>query len=162
MQKQIPAQYKLEWHMLHTDCIALAKKIAKQYDIIMAISRGGLVVARILSDILDLPISHITIASYTDIQQHTEPVITEAPLKMYRGQHVLIVDEISDSGKTFERAISYLKQFPIASVDTASPYIKPKTIHKPTYWLKTINTWSVFPYEIEETKRLMQKSAKKK
>lgn len=144
---------KLTWQGLEKDCIDLAKKIKEtKIDEIISISRGGMVASRILSDLLDLPISHIAIESYADLQQIQEPVVTQVSPREFKGETILLVDEVSDTGKTFERALSYLQTLPIAKVYTASPYIKPHTIFTPNFYVKNLDTWIVFPYDIRETK----------
>ena len=149
---------KLSWQDIERDCIALAQTIpADSIDTIVAISRGGLVFARILSDLLKKPISHITITSYDDLQKTREPFIDETPSKMFRGESILIVDEICDTGKTFVRAKSYFENFPLRAIFTATPYLKPRATFIPNFWVKKIDGWIVFPYELRETAEAIQK-----
>lgn len=144
---------RITWEQLEKDCITLAKEIpAKEIHEIVSISRGGMVVSRILSDILDLPISHIAIESYADLQQAKEPIVTQVSPREFKGETVLLVDELADSGKTFLRGISYLQSLPIEKVYTAAPYIKSHTVYKPDYYLQTLDSWIIFPYELRETK----------
>ena len=121
-------------------------------DEIISISRGGMVASRILSDLLDLPISHIAIESYADMKQTQEPIVTQVSPREFKGETILLVDEVSDSGKTYIRAMSYLKTLPISKVYTASPYIKPHTKFVPDFYAKSLDKWIVFPYDIRETK----------
>lgn len=143
---------KLSWQDLEKDCIDLAKKIKDiKIDEIISISRGGMVVSRILSDLLDLPISHIAIESYADLQQIKEPVVTQVSPREFKGETILLVDELSDSGKTFERGLSYLQELPITKVYTAAPYYKSHTTHTPDFSVRKIDGWIIFPYELQET-----------
>jgi len=49
--------YKVSWEQYEKDCFVLSRKIKHiKFDKIVAISRGGLVAARIFSDLLDLSI----------------------------------------------------------------------------------------------------------
>ncbi len=144
---------KLSWQDLEKDCIELAQKIKDvQIDEIISISRGGMVASRILSDLLDLPISHIAIESYADMQQIKEPVVTQVSTREFKGEKILLVDEISDTGKTYVRALSYLATLSITKVYTAAPYIKPHTKFVPDFWTKSFDSWVVFPYDIRETR----------
>lgn len=144
---------KLSWQDLEKDTIDLAQKIKnKKIDEIISISRGGMVVSRILSDLLNLPISHIAIESYADMKQTQEPMVTQVSSRAFKGETILLVDEVSDTGKTYIRATSYLENLPIKKVYTASPYIKPHTKHVPDFWVKSLDSWIVFPYDIRETK----------
>jgi len=128
-----------------------------EVDTIVAISRGGLVVSRILSDFLNKPISSITITSYENLDKVKEPFIDETPSKLFKHESILIVDEVSDTGKTFERATNYFKNFPVKHIYTAAPYIKPKTQFTPNFWVKKLDAWIVFPYEVRETAEAFQK-----
>lgn len=158
---------KISWQKLEKDCIALAHKInGTKIDEIISISRGGNVVSRLLSDLLNLPISHITIESYADLSQVKEPIVTQISPREFKGENILLIDELSDSGKTFLRGLSYLKELPISNVYTASPYYKPHTKYIPDFWVEEIDGWIILPYEIRETQEAFAKefgkNAKKK
>jgi len=148
--------YKISWVKYEKDCLNLAKKVMSspaggQIKKIVAISRGGLVAARILSDLLSLPISHIAIASYQNLKQEKEPVITETPNHIFADEKILIVDEVCDTGKTFKRAIKYFKHFTNCQIYTLSLYLKPKSKYVPHYWTEKTDRWIIFPYEVRET-----------
>jgi len=80
--------YKVSWEELEEDCLQLAKKLkGYKFDRILCISRGGLVWARMFSDLLDnLPISHLTIISYKTIHQQEDVKITELPTKDFKNE----------------------------------------------------------------------------
>ena len=62
----------LSWQHFHKDTFALAKKIEdskQKIDLIVAIARGGMTVAQILSDFLSLPVATFTMSSYKDLFQ---------------------------------------------------------------------------------------------
>ena len=144
--------HKISWGEYHKACIDLAKQVKKlKIDKIVAISRGGLVAARILSDLLNIPISHITIDSYQSTKQKKYLTITEVPSGNFNGQTILIVDDVSDTGRTFKRAISYFKNFRVKKIYTLATHIKSKTTHIPHFWAQKIDTWVIFPYEVRET-----------
>lgn len=142
---------RITWTQLEKDTLALAKKIrGTKIDEIISISRGGMVPSRIISDVLKLPISHIAIESYSAMKQEKEPVVTQVSPRKFKGETILLVDEVSDTGKTFERALFYLATLPINKVYTASPYIKPHTKFIPDFWVKNLDTWILFPYELRD------------
>lgn len=150
----------ISWSDFHVSAFSLAQKIQKDnenFDIIIAISRGGLVLARILSDFLNLPIYNIAIESYTDINKHKEPQVTQEIESVdLHDKKILLVDEICDSGKTFERGVLYLKSV-MADRDlalqlkTACLILKSHSSFCPDFYEKVIDKWVVFPYEIRET-----------
>jgi len=149
---------KLSWEQLEKDCIKLSQKIEKEkIDEIISISRGGMVMARILSDLLSLPISHISITSYQGMQQTKEPVIVDFPTKDYARKAILLVDDVSDTGKTLGKAVVHLKTLPIKKIYTASVYIKPHTTFIPDFWQENIDAWIIFPYDLKETKESFTK-----
>ena len=146
--------YKLNWKDLYYDSLTLGKEIKSrklEIDRIVSIARGGLVVARILSDYLKLPISNIVISSYKDMRQIKNPQVLEFSSSMYKNESILLVDEVSDTGTTFVRAKSFLEHFPLEKIYTCAPYIKPKTEFIPDFWLKKIDGWIIFPYDLVET-----------
>ncbi len=154
---------KVTWNDFEDDCIELSKKI-KDIKIhkIIAISRGGLVASRILSDLLTIKISHISISSYKNLRQEKEPSISDVPNENLEGKILLIVDDVSDSGKTLKRAIKYFKDLSVKTIYTAVPYIKPHTIQIPDFWVKKTKSWIIFPYEIKETAKAFVKIFKTK
>lgn len=146
--------HRLSWNDFHRDCIELYKKKVKgtPIDLIISITRGGNIVSRIFSDLLGtIPISNITMTSYHDMKKLTRPIITEEPTRDFRNKTILIVDEVSDTGATFEVAVPYFKKKKPKKIFTLSPYIKPKTTFVPDFWQKSIDAWIVFPYDIRET-----------
>lgn len=146
--------HKVSWEQFERDCIKLAGMLkGKKIDKIVAISRGGLVAARILSDLLSVPISHITISSYQNLRQEKEPFIDETPSKTFSHEAILLVDEICDTGKTFERALSYFRNFTVKKIYSLAPYTKSHASYEPDFFVHMIDAWIIFPYEIAETKK---------
>lgn len=142
---------KISWKTYEKDCIKLAKKLKGQkIDLIVAISRGGLVIARIFSDLLNISVSHITIVSYRDFKQK-KIKITETPNRMFNNHRILLVDEIADSGTTFKHAKEYFDKFNNCKIQTLALYIKSHTSPLPDFWAKKIDSWIIYPYEINET-----------
>jgi len=146
--------YRMSWEELEKNCLALYKKIRKQkYDRILCISRGGLVWARMFSDLFDnLPISHLTAVSYTGIHSRKDVKITELPNhESIKNQRLLVIDEIADQGKTFTAIAKALKTMGVHDFTTMAPIIRSFTNPKPDIYLKVIDDWVIFPYEIKET-----------
>jgi uncharacterized protein len=121
-----------------------------KYDEIVAISRGGLTLGHMLSDFLQLPVSTFAIQSYSDIQTQGTMKITQELGKSIEGKRVLLVDDVSDSGKTFERASAYLEAYKPAEVTTVAMFLKPKSVFTPDYSIERTDHWIIFPYEPTE------------
>jgi uncharacterized protein len=144
----------LTWDELQNQCFKLVKRIKNQnlkLDRIVCISRGGLIVARILSDFLDLPISNFTIVSYVSVGITGKPKIAEKLVVDLKNESILLVDEIVDHGTTLKCALDYLKTKKPKKIYSLAPIIKPWTKVKPDYYLVKTKKWVVYPYELKET-----------
>ncbi len=143
----------LSWNKYHLLSFKLATKLLDQkihFQEIVAISRGGLTLGHMLSDLLNIPISTFTIQSYTGIQTQGELKITNKLNKSIRGKTVLLVDDVADSGKTLIRAKKYLRTFKPLSVTSATLFYKPHSLYKPDFYIETTSKWILFPYEPRE------------
>jgi hypoxanthine phosphoribosyltransferase len=106
----------------------LVKKISssdciKDIKSIYTFMRGGLPIAVHLSHFLKVEM-------HTDEANHRLPLIPK---------ETLIVDDIADTGKTLD---GYQDLFPIATL-----FYKPRSIVKPTFYVKETSNWIVFPWE---------------
>jgi hypothetical protein len=124
-------------------------------DIIVGISRGGIVPARILSDLLEVSdIEIIQIEFYSGIAKTIcEPILKHPLQKLISGKKTLLVDDVSDSGKSLQLALTHLQQQGAAEIKTATLYTKPQSITKPDYTEKQTSRWIVFPWDAKETVR---------
>ncbi len=151
--------YSITWRQLHKDTHLLSQKIhraEKKADLIVAIARGGFTIAHMMSDFLHLPVASFTISSYKDMKQGELSDITFHVGGDLKNKTILLVDDVSDTGKTFIRGTSYLKELGAHTIITASPYTKPWTKHVPDFSIKETNKWIVFPYDVRETVEAFQ------
>lgn len=129
MSKQVIL--KISWKTYINDVQKLYKIIKSRedkFDNIIAINRGGNIIGTILSHKMRLPLKVIDKNEMVDL----------------RG-HLLIVEDISDSGKTFMNVINNLKEH--ISFKTAALYVKPDTRYFPNYYVREVSKWVVYPYE---------------
>lgn len=143
----------VDWTTYHDLARKLAASIlshSPNINQIVAISRGGLSLGHLLSDFLRIPIATFTIQSYTDIRNQGEIKITEPIKTPLRGKHIILVDDVADSGTTLKRAIKYVKGFRPASVTTVTMFYKPRSIYRPDYFALETTKWVLFPYEPTE------------
>jgi uncharacterized protein len=155
----------VSWNEYHTTAQKLAATIldhSEPLDKIVAISRGGLTLGHLLSDLLHVPISTITIQSYTDIQMQGEIRVTQKLQSPIRNQRILLVDDVSDSGKTMLRAIKYLKHLSPKKITSVTMFYKPHSVYRPDYFAKQTTKWILFPYEITEMILLISKQMHEK
>jgi len=146
----------ISWNGACDLCQRLVGKIRKagyHPDIIVAIGRGGYMPARILSDYLDLMnLTSFKIEHYHG--QHKEPAARiRYPLTVdLTGQQVLLVDDVSDSGETFELAMVHLRERGAAEVRTVVLHHKVVSRFVPDYYAKKIIKWRwlIYPWAIME------------
>jgi hypoxanthine phosphoribosyltransferase len=151
--------HSVSWKQLHSLTHTLTEKIQEkspELDLIVGIARGGLTIAHIASDFLKLPVASFTISSYKDLKQQKMSEIAYHVGGDLQHKNILLIDDVSDTGKTFVRGIKYLTELGAASITTASPFIKPWTVHMPDFYVEQVDDWIVFPYDMRETVESLQ------
>jgi len=152
--------HSVSWKQLHSLIHSLTGKIQKdnkKFDLIVGIARGGLTMAHIASDFLRLPVASFTISSYKDFQKQELSEIAFHVGGDLKGKKILLIDDVSDTGKTFIRGRKYLSDLGAASITTASPFMRVGSEYTPDYWAKqVIDEWIVFPYDMRETVEAFQ------
>jgi hypoxanthine phosphoribosyltransferase len=146
------------WNQIYEMLLSQAQKIKTQNykpDLIIAIARGGIIPSRILSDLLEMPnLSFIQIEFYTNINQTLqEPNLKQTLITNVAGKRILLIDDISDTGKSLKLAKTCLTNQGAIEIKTATLYLKPQSISTSDFYEKQTTAWVVFPWEIEETLR---------
>ena len=146
------------WNQIFSMLISQAKRIQSDCykpDIVVGIGRGGIVPARILSDLLQTnDLTTIQIEYYNDINQSKlEPIIKQCLNMDLKDKTTLLVDDISDRGNSLQVAKNLLKQNGAKEIKIATLYAKPTSITKPDYFEKQTCNWIVFPWDVKETVR---------
>ncbi len=137
----------------------LVKKIRNENfkpDVLIGIARGGLVVTRLLSDIMDnLKVAIIGVGFYKGINEtEKDPILTQELSLELADQKVLLIDDVSDTGKSFEFAVKYLKSKNLQEFKTAALHFKPQSTFKPDFFICETSKWIVYPWEYMEFTRL--------
>jgi len=162
--------FPLNWVRYSKFVDKLALKILndnQSFDKIVGISRCGLTLGHLLSDYLQKQVAILAIQSYTGIETRQKPRLLGHLSMPINKEKVLLVDGISDSGKTLTKAIDYLKKEGPRSITTATLFYKPHSIFRPDYYVKETSDWILFPYEATEwilafTKSMLKEGKKKK
>ena len=146
----------LSWGQVYDLLLNLAEDILKSEfrpDIIVGVSRGGWIPARILSDLLETPkLANVTAEFYVGINETIhEPAITQPLSLPVMGRKVLIVDDLVDTGKSLNLVNLHLENQGASEVRIATIYFKPWSITIPDYFEKETRNWIVFPWELKET-----------
>lgn len=154
------------WDYIYGLCIKVADKVKhSKYkpDLIVAISRGGWVPGRVLSDILEnMKIATIRAEYYEDIYKtRSKPEITQ-PLPIDIGRkRILLVDDIADSGHSLKLVREHLLELGAKDVKVCTLYTKPWSVVVPDFSPRKTDAWVCFPHEIFETMRKIHVRLKK-
>jgi len=118
-------------------------------DVIVAVARGGLVLAGAISYALDTKMcGSINVEFYTGVDERLpEPVLLPPTLDApaLAGKRVLVVDDVSDSGRTLALVRDLLAEV-ASEVRTVCLYTKPQTILEPDFTWKRTSQWITFPW----------------
>ena len=114
----------ISWNYVYRLASRLAHLIIDagyQPEVIVAIARGGYVPARILCDFLNVyALTSIRVVHYTGgARKQARAEVTDSLCTDIRGKRVLIVDDVSDTGDTYEVAWRHLEDFQPAEMKTA-------------------------------------------
>jgi xanthine phosphoribosyltransferase len=156
MNDRLPHEkgFHVSWDQLHRDARALAWRLqgqgpdGGQWRAVVAITRGGMAPAMIVSRELDIRVvDTISVKSY-DRQTQAAPRLIKAPQAEIMGdggEGVLVIDDLVDTGKTLELVRALYPKAHFATV-----YAKPKG--KPlveTYVTEVSqDTWIFFPWDM--------------
>lgn len=146
----------ITWEDFRKLSLELADKLAaskQKFDLIVAIARGGLTLAQLLSDSLKLPIASFTVQSYKNLKQEKVPQIVYGLKGTLKGKRIILADDVSDSGKTFVRGLSYLEELGADKklITTAALHFKPHSVYTPDFFVDETPKWIIYPYEAHET-----------
>lgn len=118
-------------------------------DFVIAIARGGLLLAGSIAYALGTKsCGALNVEFYTGVDRRLpEPVILPPMLdeSALRHKNVLLVDDVSDSGRTLALVVDLLAASG-AEIRTACLYTKPRTVLEPTYFWRRTPLWITFPW----------------
>jgi xanthine phosphoribosyltransferase len=142
-------QYPVSWEQLHRDARALAwRLIDYKFDTIIAITRGGMVPAGIIARELGIfNIETLCINSYDHQQQGDLKIIKDVSEHIKQNDnHILVVDDLVDTGKTVDIIKNLLPKAHIATL-----YAKPMAKDKVDSFITELSqdTWVFFPWDME-------------
>lgn len=147
--------FPVSWDQFHRDARALAWRLAEKgpFDAMVTVTRGGLVPAAIVCRELGIRcIETISIASYDHagageqmqgsiaILKSVSPALLET-----RGERLLIIDDLVDTGKTAQEV---RRMLPLAHFATV--YAKPKGRPLVDTFVTEVSqdTWIYFPWDL--------------
>ena len=134
----------ITWEELEKDTKELSQKIkaSGKYNRIVAVSRGGLIPAGIVSYELELRnVETVNVSSYDDDRQRAELELLTQIEKV--DEKTIIIDDLSDTGNTFR---FLRKKYPLAKFATV--YVKPRGEAEVDIFARRIeDKWVVFPWD---------------
>ena len=134
-----------------TDCKSLIPSInTYNPDAIIAIARGGMILAQLISEAINLrDIYTINCISYDEEKKFQEVEIFNIP-DIKDKKTILIVDDIIDSGETMNEVIKIFKQkYPNIDIKCLSIFYKDTAIIKPDFAIKQTTQWIDFFWEVD-------------
>jgi xanthine phosphoribosyltransferase len=144
--------FPVSWDQFHRDARALAWRLAdngQEWRAMVCITRGGLVPAAIISRELNIRmIETVCIASYHDYDTQGQMKVIKGispEIAKDGGEGVLIVDDLTDTGKTAAEVRAMLPRAHFAAV-----YAKPKGRPLVDTFVTEVSqdTWIYFPWDM--------------
>ncbi|HYZ49378.1 MAG TPA: phosphoribosyltransferase family protein [Nitrososphaeraceae archaeon] len=127
-----------EIELLVEELVHTIQTSGKKYDLILAITNGGIIPARLIARELD--INHIQFIPIRDKQLHIEEM-----LPLLKGTKYLVIDDIYDTGDTYNKVYNVINEF-----DYDFAFLMTRYKHSnATLVAKVLNheKWIVFPWE---------------
>lgn len=121
-------------------------------DLILGVSRGGIIPALLLSDRLSAPLDIIGVRFYKGVGDVEErPYIIQDVSQELMGRRVLIVDDVCDTGHTLRLVREYVKERGAREVMVCTLHYKPWAVYRPDYYVEETESWIIYPWEVRET-----------
>jgi hypoxanthine phosphoribosyltransferase len=147
-------EYKqLTWPQIEKDVSELASLFPDTFDVIIGVGRGGLIPAVLLSHRLNIrSIFNFSVQTYNENNESLEEDVNQELdhhfIAKYSNKKILVVDDLSDKGKTLHYINKYLNDHKLAAT-FATLYIKEGTTFIPNFYIKSFNDhqWLIFPWE---------------
>ncbi len=144
-------RFPVSWDQFHRDCRALAWRLSAlgPFTAMVTVTRGGLVPTAIVARELAIRvIETISITGYDDETRRTEAHVVKemAPrFAVENGRHILVIDDLVDTGQTAKIVRAMLPQAHIATV-----YAKPLGRQFVDTFVTEVSqdTWIYFPWDL--------------
>jgi hypoxanthine phosphoribosyltransferase len=118
-------------------------------EVVIAIARGGLLLAGAIAYALDIKsCGALNVEFYTGVNERLPAPIMLPPMldePSLSGKRVLLVDDVSDSGRTLAMVVGLLTAAG-ADVRSVVLYTKPGTAHEPHFTWRRTSRWIAFPW----------------
>ncbi|TLN02621.1 phosphoribosyltransferase, partial [bacterium] len=143
------------WDYFYQLCLELGDKVKRSFDpeILLGISRGGLIPLRIMSDLFENAIvATVKVEFYEDVAKTSqEPRMTQPISVDVKNKRVLVIDDVADTGKSLALLVERLEEIGAEEIKIATVYYKPWSLLRPHYYIRDTERWIIFPHERRET-----------
>ncbi len=150
-----PVREVLTWDQFGAAARELAKAVVDsgfQPDLLMSITRGGLLPAGTISYAMGIKNLHIiNVEFYTGVGTRLPLPVLLPPVPVavdLSAKKVLIVDDVADTGETLRMVRDFCAEH-VAETRTAVLYEKPSSVVKCDYVWKRTDEWISFPWSSE-------------
>lgn len=145
------------------------QKTGECFDKMLIVPRGGYFPAAIVARVLGFEASdmqHACITSYTAGKTKRDKKFSYGQMPANQdiaGKHVLVVEEMCDTGHTLAELTRWLKEAGASAVRTGVLHYKPRrsqTNFRPDWWVMETDKWVVYPseqYEISSTESTVRR-----
>ena len=144
----------LTWDQIEDLAIRLADRLPTGYDVMLVITRGGMVPACIISERLNLRNILVAAVLFYTAQERTldKPIFLQFPADpLLTKKRVLIVDDVWDSGRTI-MAVRERVRDAGGNPETAVLHFKPGRTafldERPDYYVDETDAWIVYPWDV--------------
>lgn len=147
---------ELSWRDVEALIDQMLPQIAGRFDVILIITRGGIIPGGIMAEALD--ISDVLIAAVEfpkdpKLEQLAWPTFLQFPSDtLLRGRRVLIVDDVWDSGRTINTVRGRV-QAAGGDIKTCVLHYKPKYSRfrerEPDIYGAITDRWIIYPWEVD-------------
>jgi hypoxanthine phosphoribosyltransferase len=149
-----PTKIHVSWSELDDLVARLAGEIgaAEEYDLLLAVTRGGLVPAGMLAYRLGIREILVAAVEYYDDEgeTHEEVLFHHFPdSALLRDQRVLVVDEVWETGATMAAVVARVRAAGGEPTIAVLHYKPGRSLvpERPHAWAATTESWVVYPYK---------------
>ena len=147
--------HRYKWEDIEAGAVKLVHDILGsgfQPDVLIGISKGGVILASLISDMLGTPTDLMQLTHWGFGKVKDEVTIKYGPSINLRGLRVLLIDDVSDTGLTLSTARDLLVRLGAREVRTAvldykalsSRYVPDYYAYRWTRWVYIIYPWESF------------------
>jgi hypothetical protein len=146
----------LSWEEVQGLCERLAERIREagcSPDLVVAVSRGGFPVGRILCDLLGVEeLASVQVRYYLGPgETGRKPEVVHPLNAEVRGRRVLVADDVADTGHSLAAVRELLSGRGEKELKVATLHYKPWSVFRPDFYVEEVREWVVYPWEVRET-----------